>query len=134
VGESGSAGKKEGTTMRKLLLGLAILTMLAGAGSAKAQEKPLRVVIKPGSTVYRADIMKNLSEKCPNITITQDSKKSDFMLEAMGWSGNYHFTVYKHGGDAVYATQTQWLSNAVKDVCKYVNSHDLRNPEKSQGE
>lgn len=120
--------------MRKILMGLAIVTILAVAGSANAQAKPLRVVIKPGSTVYRADIMKNLSEKCPNVTITQDSKKSDFMLEALGWSGNYHFTVFKHGGDAVYATQTQWLSNAVKDVCKYVNSHDLSSPEKSQGE
>jgi hypothetical protein len=120
--------------MRKILLALAIVTVLAGAGSANAQAKPLRVVISPRSTVYRGDILKNLGEKCPNVTITQDSKKSDFMLEAVGWSGNYHFTVYKHGGDAVYATQTQWLSNAVKDVCKFVNSHDLGAPEKSEGQ
>jgi hypothetical protein len=120
--------------MRKILLGLAIVAILAGAGSANAQAKPLKAVIKPGSTVPVPDILKNLGEKCPNVTITQNSRKSDFMLEAVGWSGNYHFTVYKRGGDAIYATQTQWLSNAIKDVCKFVNSHDLGAPEKSEGQ
>jgi hypothetical protein len=120
--------------MRKIMLGLAIVTILAGAGSANAQAKPLKAVIKPGSMVPVPDILKNLGEKCPNVTITQNSKRSDFMLEAWGWSGNYKLTVYKRGGDAIYATQTQWLSNAVKDVCKFVNSHDLGAPEKSEGQ
>jgi hypothetical protein len=44
------------------------------------------------------------------------------MLEAWGWSGHYKFTVFKHGGDAVFSTSTVMLSNAVKDVCHYVSS------------
>jgi len=43
------------------------------------------------------------------------------MLEAGGWSGSYRFTVYQHGGTAVYSTTTRMLSNAVKDVCRFVN-------------
>jgi hypothetical protein len=48
------------------------------------------------------------------------------MLEAWGWSGNYKFTVFQKGGQAVYGTSTVLLSNAVKDVCKFVNSQSAR--------
>jgi len=44
------------------------------------------------------------------------------MLEADGWSGHYKFTLFKHGGDAVFGTSTLLLSNAVKDVCHFVNA------------
>jgi hypothetical protein len=66
--------------------------------------------------------MKNLSDQCPNVSITADSKKSDYMIEAR-WGGRYQFTVFRHGGDAVYGTQTSFLHNAVKDVCHYINTH-----------
>ncbi|HEV2488252.1 MAG TPA: hypothetical protein VGT03_00465 [Candidatus Acidoferrales bacterium] len=114
--------------MRKTILGAILLSLLVmtGAGNNKDKPKPpappLKVVMSPASTVPTADIVKNLLYKCANVTITLDSTKSDFMLEAAGWPGNYKFTVFKHGGDAVFSTNTHFLSNAVKDVCKYVNS------------
>jgi hypothetical protein len=107
--------------MKKIVLGLFML-LLTGAGTAKAQTKPLKLFLSPASTVASADIVKNLGNKCSNVSITLDSKKSDFMLEAWGWSGHYKFTVFKHGGDAVFSTSTVMLSNAVKDVCHYVSS------------
>ncbi len=107
--------------MRKIVLLSSLLFFLAGAGTAKADPKPVRLLMSPASTISSADLMKHIVEKCPNVSITLDSKKSDFMLEAGGWSGNYKFTVYQHGGLAVYSTTTRMLSNAVKDVCKYVN-------------
>jgi hypothetical protein len=66
--------------------------------------------------------VKNLVSKCPNTRITLDPLKSDFMLQAWGWSGNYKFTVFQHGGTAIYATTTAALSNAVKDVCHFLQS------------
>ncbi|MGH9685177.1 MAG: hypothetical protein ACRD4S_16390 [Candidatus Acidiferrales bacterium] len=100
----------------------AAMFFLAGAGSLHAQRKPLRLVLSPASTIPSADIVKNLVSKCPNVSITLNSKKSDFMLEAGGWSGNYKFTVFQKGGRAVFSTSTMMLSNAVKDVCRFVNS------------
>jgi len=107
--------------MKKTLLGLA-MSLLAGAASSMAGPKPLKLFISPSSTVATAEIIKKINEKCPNEGITLDSTKSNFMLEAGGWSGHYRFTVFKHGGDAVFSTSTSLLSNAVKDVCKFVNS------------
>ena len=106
--------------MKKIIL-LASFLFLMGAGVAKADPKPIHLFLSPASTISSADLMKHIVEKCPNVSMTLDSKKSDFMLEAGGWSGNYKFTVYQHGGVAVYSTTTRMLSNAVKDVCKYVN-------------
>jgi len=107
--------------MKTLLLGAGIL-LLAGASSIHAEPRPLRIFLSPASNIPSADVLKNLSDKCPNVSLTVDPKKSDFMVEAR-WVGRYEFTVFKHGGDAVYSTQTSFLHNAVKDVCHYVNSH-----------
>jgi hypothetical protein len=98
------------------------LLTLGSAGAAFAQPKPVKLYIAPNSIVPRPEIMKHLVDKCPNVSITLEPRKSDFMLEAWGWSGNYRFTVFQRGGTAVYGTSTVMLSNAVKDVCKFVNS------------
>jgi len=45
------------------------------------------------------------------------------MLQAFGWPGDgYRFMVIAKGGDTLYATKTVLLSNAVKDVCHYLNT------------
>jgi len=110
---------------KKILLVYTML-LLVGAAGIGAEPKPVKLVLSPASTVPRADIMKHIVDKCPNVSFVLDSRKSDFMLEAWGWSGNYKFTVFQKGGQAVYGTSTVLLSNAVKDVCKFVNSQSAR--------
>jgi hypothetical protein len=114
----------EGSAMKKLVLGLSLVLLPFSAltGPAKKSLAPVKIVMSPASTVRSADVLKYLRTKCPNVTITLDSTKSNFMLEAGGWSGRYEFTVYKPGGDLVFSTTTVMLSNAVKDVCKFVDS------------
>ncbi len=115
--------------MKKLLL-FTVLALLAGAASLKADPKPpLKLFLSPASNIPKPDIMKNLSDQCPNVSITNEPKKSDFMVEAR-FVGRYSFTVYGHGGDAVYGTETTLLHNAVKDVCHYINTHS---PDRSSG-
>jgi hypothetical protein len=117
--------------MKTFILGLAVL-LLAGlsgvAPAAKAEPpapgKQLKIVLSRQSTVDPVEIMKHLSQKCPNVTLTTNPQRSDFMLHAGGWSGDYRFLVIAHGGDTVYATETALLSNAVKNVCRYLNAHD----------
>lgn len=114
--------------MKKLAVVLALILFagVAGAGQEYGGGKHLKLVLARQSTVPAVDVMKNLSDKCPNITITTNPQRSDYMLYAGGWSGEYRFMVIAKGGDTLYATKTVLLSNAVKDVCKFLNS---RNPE-----
>lgn len=108
--------------MHKLALALAVL-LFAGLAAArpKPDPHPLKLVMARQSTVDAVEIIKHLSEKCPNVTITTNPRHSDYMLYA-GWGGNYRLMVIAHGGDTIFATETVLLSNAVKNVCRFLNS------------
>lgn len=109
----------------RLVLAASMLSLLFVAGAGYAKQRlgpPVKIVLSPASRVPAADIVKNLQEKCPNVSITLNSKESDYMLDARGWPEHYRFTLFHKGGQAVFATSTVMLSNAVKDVCKYVNA------------
>ena len=122
-------------TMKTLALASAIL-LLAGAASARpkpsANPRPLKLVMARQSSVDPVEIMKHLSEKCPNVTITTNPRHSDYMLVARwggvpyGWGGNYRLMIIKHGGDTAYATETVLLSNAVKNVCRFLDSQSVQ--------
>ena len=104
------------------------MLLFAGAASVQAQPKdqprPLKIVLARGSTADPVEIVKHLSRNCPNITLTSSVKESDYMVYAGGWSGaGYRFMVIAPGGDTIYATETTLLSNAVKDVCRFLNTH-----------
>ena len=115
---------KKITVLGVIALFIAGLTGVpAGAGAQTVPGRPLKLVLARQSMVSPVDIMKDFSEKCPNITLTSNPARSDYMLYAGGWSGEYRFMVIAKGGDTIYATKTQLLSNAVKDVCKYLNTH-----------
>jgi hypothetical protein len=107
--------------MKNILLGVSALCLI-GAGAAQGQTQMVQLYVAPYSTVAIPDIMKNLVSRCPNATITIDPVKSDFMLQAGGWSGKYKFTVFERRGTAIYGTTTVTLSNAVKDVCRFLES------------
>ncbi|MGA8365881.1 MAG: hypothetical protein ACLQMT_01375 [Candidatus Acidiferrales bacterium] len=115
--------------MKKVTLGLIIL-LIAGmavlpavASAQTVPGRPLKLVLARQSMVSPVDLMKDISEKCPNVTLTTNPARSDFMLYAGGWSGDYRFMVIAKGGDTIYATKTVMLSNAVKDVCRFLNTH-----------
>jgi hypothetical protein len=117
--------------VKKLALVSAAL-LLAGATTAAPEPKPnvrpLKLVMARQSSVDPVEIIKHLSEKCPNVTITTNPRHSDYMLYAGGWSGSYRLMIIKHGGDTIYATETAWLSNAVKNVCKFLDSQPAHAP------
>jgi len=114
--------------MKKIIVGLVILmagvAILPAVASAQAPSgRPLKLVLNRQSMVSPVDLMKDFSEKCPNVSITSNPARSDYMLYAGGWSGEYRFMIIAKGGDTVFATKTTLLSNAVKDVCRYLNTH-----------
>jgi len=108
--------------MKTVALAMAVL-LFAGIAAArpKTDPKPLKLVMARQSSVDPVEIIKHLSEKCPNVTVTTNPRHSNYMLYA-GWGGNYRLMVIAHGGDTVYATETVFLGNAVKNVCRFLNS------------
>lgn len=99
-----------------------LLAQPSGHPAGKPEGRPLKLVLARQSTADPVEVMKHLSQKCPNITLTTNPKTSDYMLYAGGWSGDYRFMVIAKGGDTIYATETALLSNAVKNVCKFLDT------------
>lgn len=121
--------------MKKCILGIATLMLafapigaVAYANPPIPQARQMKIVLSRQSNVDPVEIMKHLSRECPNVTLTTNPRNSDFMVNAVGWSGNYRFMVIRHGGDTIYATETALLSNAVKDVCRYLNTRAPAGP------
>ena len=107
---------------RVSVLAIPLLLVAGAIGAGPNRGHPVKLVLARRSTVPVVDVMKNLTDRCPNVTITTDPHRSDFMLYAGGWSGEYRFMVIAKGGDTIFATKTVLLSNAVKDVCRFLNS------------
>jgi len=105
-----------------LLLAAAPPAQLFAQRPAQPAGKQMKLVLARQSTADPIEIMKHLSQNCPNITITTNPKTSEYMLYAGGWSGGYRFMVIAKGGDTIYATETVLLSNAVKNVCKFLDA------------
>jgi hypothetical protein len=105
-----------------LLLAALPPAQLFAQRAAQPAGRQMKVVLARQSTADPIEIMKHLSQNCPNITITTNPKTSDYMLYAGGWSGGYRFMVIAKGGDTIYATETVLLSSAVKNVCKFLDA------------
>ena len=75
--------------MKQFIIGFALLLFagVAGAQTPGVPGRPLKLVMARNSSVPIVDVMKNISEKCPNVGITTNADRSDFMLYAGGWSG-----------------------------------------------
>jgi hypothetical protein len=97
-------------------------TPLQAQSAPQRDGKQLKLVLARQSTADPVEIMKHLSQKCPNITLTTNPRNSDYLLYAGGWSGGYRFMVIAKGGATIFATRTALLSNAVKDVCKFLDA------------
>jgi hypothetical protein len=112
--------------IKQFIIGSAMCAALLFAGAASAQDvaphpaRPLKLVLARNSTVPMVNVMKDVSDRCPGVTMTTNAQNSDYMLYAGGWSGQYSFMVIAKGGDTLYATRTAMLGNAVKDVCKFL--------------
>jgi hypothetical protein len=59
-------------------------------------------------------------KNCPAVTVTNDKDAADYILRPNKGSS----TLYKKNGDVVYVSHAKVkVSNLVKDVCSYIQSH-----------
>jgi hypothetical protein len=86
--------------------------------------------IAGGARPQTAEIIKTLNQRCPEITVTNNLQKADFVmtLDHEGGKGllahRNKVAVFNHDGDDVFSDSTRELGNSVKDACAaMLNSH-----------
>jgi len=76
-----------------------------------------------GARPQRAEIIKTFRERCPNLTVTLDKDKADYiiLLEHEGGKElirrDNKVVIFDKEGDAIFSGSTRSLGNAVKDSC-----------------
>jgi hypothetical protein len=77
-----------------------------------------------GARPQTAEITKTLNQRCPEITVTNNLEKADFVLtlDHEGGKGllahRNKIAVFNHDGDDIFSNSTRELGSAVKDACK----------------
>jgi hypothetical protein len=76
-----------------------------------------------GARPQTAEIIKTLNERCPEMTVTNNLQKADFVLtlDHEGGKGllahRNKVAVFNRDGDDVFSASTRELGNSVKDAC-----------------
>ena len=76
-----------------------------------------------GARPQTAEIIKTLNERCPELTVTNNLQKADFVLtlDHEGGKGllahRNKVAVFNRDGDDVFSASTRELGNSVKDAC-----------------
>jgi hypothetical protein len=99
------------------------VAFLALAATCRSQDNKTRIVLTAESSVSTAEVGKSLDKHCPDVVLTIEQPKADFLLEAANTGAGrkpYKFTLFDHTSDRVFSTETSRLDNAVKDVCAYI--------------
>jgi hypothetical protein len=81
-----------------------------------AQDAPKSIALTDKSDVPAENISKSLRKECPNVSIVKDATKSDYTLEAIGFT----FTLFDRDGKTMRSsssTSIDFLDKAVKDIC-----------------
>lgn len=83
-----------------------------------------------GARPQTAEIIKTLNERCPQIIVTNNTQKADFVLVLDHEGGKGYLrhrnkiAVFNRDGDDIFSNSTRELGNAVKDACQaMLNSH-----------
>ena len=80
--------------------------------------------ISGGARPQTAEIIKTLNERCPEITVTNNLQKADFVLTLDHEGGKSllahrnKVAVFNRDGDDIFSVSTRELGNAVKDACQ----------------
>ena len=81
------------------------------------------VVLAPKSNIETATVSEGFAKYCPNVVVTENASKADYVLEAWKSQGLWHFALLNKDGDLLMATHfTQSFNDHFKSVCKKINA------------
>lgn len=116
----------------KLSVLFALLLTISGPG----QEQPTKhVILSPKSNLDTASVSEGFAKYCPNVVVTENDAKADYVLEAAekttvqdgDSSRKWYFTLLNKDGDVLMTTHPKLsfpkYKHHFQDVCKYINGH-----------
>ena len=92
------------------------------------------VILSPKSNLDTASVSEGFAKYCPNVVVTENESKADYVLEASSKttysdgdsSSHWHFTLLNKDGDVLMTTHpevhfTHRFKHHFESVCKYIN-------------
>jgi ABC-type phosphate transport system substrate-binding protein len=79
-----------------------------------------------GARPQTAEIMKTFGEKCPNVTVTINRERADFIVILEHEGGKEWFrkdnklALFDKNGDMIHSGSVRTLGNAVKEACSQI--------------
>jgi len=97
-----------------------------GGGFSLQPHKVGRGDFSGGAKPQTAEIIKTVQERCPEIIVTKNEKRADYVLLLQHEGGKVFlrkdnkFVLFDAEGDAIASGSTRSLGNAVKDACSAI--------------
>lgn len=85
-----------------------------------------------GARPQTAEIMKTFGERCPEVTVTINRERADYIVILQHEGGkevfrkDNKFALFDKEGDMIEAASTRKLGNAVKNACSRITSNEAR--------
>ena len=93
------------------------------------------VILSPKSNLDTASVSEGFAKYCPNVVVTENPSKADYLLEASSKTtysdgdsySRWHFTLLSKDGDVLMTTHPEThfahrFKHHFVSVCKYINS------------
>ena len=109
---------------------LAVVVSLNGQAPATKH-----VILSPKSNLDTATVSEGFSKYCPNVAVTENETKADYVLEASSKTtysdgdsySHWHFTLLSKDGDVLMTTHPEAhfrhrFKHHFESVCKYINA------------
>jgi hypothetical protein len=100
-----------------------------------AQQNTKRIFLSPKSNITTSEVAEGLAKYCPNVLLTENQSKADYVLEAAETVSadegttyrHWHFTLMNSDGDVLMTTHpeahfTHKYKHHFEDVCKFINT------------
>ena len=119
--------------VKPTLLQLLIVCLLC-ATAAVPQQNTKRIYLSPKSNITTAQVSDGFTKYCPNVVVTQNESKADYVLEAAETTSvdegttykHWHFTLMNADGDVLMTTHPEMhfknkFKHHFEEVCKFIN-------------
>lgn len=114
-----AAKKTEAPPIKRLFIADYVISGAVGSAHTDASGSTYGSATAVGRNIS-LEATDGFMKKCPAVTVTNDSSAADYVLRPNKGSS----TLYKKNGDVAYVSHAKVrVSNLVKDVCSYIESH-----------
>ena|SRR5882762_10838018 len=115
----------------------ALVALVTATVSVVFAEAPVtkRIILSPKSNLDTASVSEGFAKYCPNVAVTENESKADYILEASSKttysdgesSSHWHFTLLSKDGDVLMTTHPEVhfahkFKHHFESVCKYINA------------